>query len=221
MSRSLNVAFAILCFSATSVSSDEPPPPPTVESSRQSLLEERVQRLDEFRAAQQAGEMGAATAAAERLAGIERKLTSQSTSKESVEDQQKRVDLLGSLADNLQWLSDRYKKLEQFDQVLAMQRERTDILIEIHGPNDYHVTDAKLAATHTQRLKGMGADDRKSLAEADILDDRVVALFQSGEFPEALAVARTVSETRENAWQGASRLRHQSGQPGRLVLLDG
>jgi CHAT domain-containing protein/tetratricopeptide (TPR) repeat protein len=69
----------------------------------------------------------------------------------------------------------------------APAEERRTILAEIHGPEDWRVTDARLDLEDLSLYQGLTADQRTRLAEADRLRRESRRLMREGDYPRAAA----------------------------------
>lgn len=146
---------------------------PPVED-QQARLKERDRYGDEVRKFQAAGRLDDAVASAEKMLSIERELLGDDSD-----------DVAGSLYT----LASLHEQREDFPAARNALQELLATATDRYGPENWHVADARRALDYLDRLEKLSRDDRRLLARADRLMDRVRQLLQAGKYLDALPQA--------------------------------
>jgi len=104
---------------------------------------------------------------------------------------------LYELADAVQVFVHGANRAEAFDTAKLANDELIQVLIELHGEQDYRVTDGKLAGVDIELKVKLSAEERQELAKAGTLNAKVIELLGSGQCMEALPLALSAIEIRK------------------------
>ena len=154
-------------------------PSPTLGQAAGDEYQERLQERDRLWAEAQRlraqGQLDEATTAAEKMLAIER-------------------EALGAghqeVAASLAWLAGVYAEREDFAAARAACREVLALRVKLHGEKHWQVIDARWALARVERLAALDPDQRRRLAKADRLNQRVVRLYEQCRYREALELAQ-------------------------------
>jgi CHAT domain-containing protein/Tfp pilus assembly protein PilF len=150
---------------------------------QQQKLKERDRYTEEASRLRQQGKVSEAIAAARKMLAIERQVFG---------------DVHEDVAGSLEWLADMYEQREDFAAAVAARREVLAVRTKLHGEKHWKTTDARLALADAEHQGRMTATQRRRLAEAQRLNDEVVALYGQGRYREAIERARQVLEIRKD-----------------------
>jgi CHAT domain-containing protein/tetratricopeptide (TPR) repeat protein len=103
-------------------------------------------------------------------------------------------DRSAPVAARLAWLAGGREALQEFDAAHKARAEVVDILTELHGKDDWRVTDARQALADCEQLATLDAKQRASLVEAYRLSARAVQLYGAGKYAEGLEPARKAAD---------------------------
>ena len=149
---------------------------------RQERLQERDRLGAEARRLRAQGQLDEAITAAEKMLAIER-------------------EVLGAehpaVAVSLEWLAKVYIEREVFAAARKARQEVLALRGKLHGMKPWKVTDARLALADVERVAALSPDQRRRLAEANQLNQRVVELFAQGKYREALELVQKALTIRQ------------------------
>ena len=154
------------------------------EDTKAAALKERNRLREETRKLRAAGKTAEAIAAAEAMLALERRLAGGDHP---------------VVAESLGWLATLHVEREDFAAAKAARREALDILRKGRGESDWRVADARRALEDVECLAKMDRGHRARLAEADRLNRTIGDLYGSGQYAEAVPLARQVLAIRQAA----------------------
>jgi tetratricopeptide (TPR) repeat protein/CHAT domain-containing protein len=158
-------------------------PPPRLTHAQTEQLRQRSQWLQRANAHHRAGEIDQTIAALHKGLALER-------------------SLFGHLrADSLRWLASQAElqvQRERFAEAIEARQEVLRRREDLHGPDDWRVTDARLDLEDTRRLARLDARQRQHLRQARQWNSQVFRLWQQGRSKEALPIAEKVLQTRRD-----------------------
>ncbi len=108
-------------------------------------------------------------------------------------------DYLDTVDTFCELLSKSAGKHERSEDFVLARKERDEILslkTDRFGKSDWHVTDARLALAHLDRISQLSPDARKQLADADAAQSKSVGLNTKRQFADAIAEAQKVYDAR-------------------------
>jgi CHAT domain-containing protein len=161
----------------------EPPQAPLTAEQRVKL-KERNRLSKEANRLQREGKLAEAIAAAEKMLALERQVLG---------------DVHGDVVESLEWLAGMHEQRDDFAAARQARQEVLTLRIKLHGAEHWRVTDARLYLAEVESLSRMTAAQRQQLAEANRLNDEVVAFYRQGRFREAVEKAQQVVEIRKQA----------------------
>jgi tetratricopeptide (TPR) repeat protein len=94
------------------------------------------------------------------------------------------------VAGSLQWLGEVYAERDDFVAARKALQEALAIEMKLHGEKHWRVTDVRWALARVERLATLDPDQRRRLAEANQLNQRVAELSAQAKFREALELAQ-------------------------------
>jgi CHAT domain-containing protein/Tfp pilus assembly protein PilF len=153
-----------------------------VESEGNAALNEGIRLRHEAQKLDAAGKLAEAVAALEAMLAIERKILPAGHD---------------GLASSLEWVAALYVQLEDFAAAKTARQEALTSLRKHHGESHWKVADARRALEDIDRRAELPREQRRRLAQADRLDQDVVALYLAGKYGEAFNKARRVLRQRE------------------------
>jgi CHAT domain-containing protein/Tfp pilus assembly protein PilF len=89
-----------------------------------------------------------------------------------------------------QSLAEAYERQANFPAAKKHRQEVLAALRQVHGPDHWRVTDARIALEDVERLARLEPADRRRLAEAQQLHGEVDQLYRQGRAPEAVPLAQ-------------------------------
>ena len=101
------------------------------------------------------------------------------------------------VAVSLEWLAKVYIERADFAAARKARQEVLALRGKLHGMKPWQVTDARLALADVERLAALSPDQRRRLAEANQLNQRIVELSAQGKYREALELAQKALTIRQ------------------------
>jgi Tetratricopeptide repeat len=148
---------------------------------QQEQFKERDKLWNKSRQLRDAGNLDEAITATEKMLAIEQGLLGK-------EDDE--------VAVSLDYLAGLHEEKEDFTAARKLREEVLVIKTKHLGREHWQVTDARLATENTALLEKLDPSQRRQLAEADQLNNKVVALYGQGKFGEATDLARKTADIR-------------------------
>ncbi|HLJ93426.1 MAG TPA: CHAT domain-containing tetratricopeptide repeat protein [Gemmataceae bacterium] len=173
------VAALVLVLLTGFAAAADPPKPPPMTAEQQQQLKERDRYAAETGTLRAQGKLAEAIAACEKMLAIERAVFG---------------DVHEDVVGSLEQLAQMHEQRQEFAAAHQALAEVLQIRIQLHGKEDWRVADARWALTNNERISQMDPGQRKRLAEANQLDERVRMLYSQGKFAQAMEGARQVQE---------------------------
>src|SRR5262249_40570681 len=101
-----------------------------------------------------------------------------------------------NVASSLAILASLYEIRENYPAAIGARQEVLAIKTKLLGKKHWQVIDAGLALADTERLANLDRNQRQRLAKANLLNQKVVALYGQGKFQAAVPLAQQAVEIR-------------------------
>src|SRR5262249_47367606 len=145
-------------------------------------LKERDRLAAEVTKLRQAGKLGGAVAAMEKVLAIERARFGQ---------------VHGGGGGSLGILAEIQAEREGYKAARKLRQEVVSIYAKLNGDKDWRTIDARWELDGLERRARLSPADRKQLAQAGNLNKQVIILYGKGRYKDALPLAQKVAEIRK------------------------
>lgn len=181
LTRCLIVLVAL--FAALPAAADEPDVGAKPAASRKERLQERNRLWNEAKKLRNDGKLKEAATAAEQMVAIERELFGK---------------VHKEVAFSLDWLADVYEALEDFDAARNARQQRLDVVLELHGQDDWRAIDARLELADVDRMDALEPAEREQLRQVELLERKRASLTNKGKHLQALLAAKKIVDLRRS-----------------------
>jgi CHAT domain-containing protein/Tfp pilus assembly protein PilF len=154
------------------------------------LLAERENLLKQARALDREGKTVEAIAAEEEVIRLERRIFG---------------DVPQELVPTLNWVAERQEERDDFEAAQRLRAEALDILSQLLPPDDWRITDARLALAHVKHLATLPAELRSQLRVASAKNGDATRLYGEGKYVDAIQAAQESLEIRKTVLGPSNR----------------
>ena len=182
--------FVLLSLATPSVTLAQP-----AEPSLKELNKQRAEFFAAFQKATKENDQDTAAQATRHVAEVERKILRRAE-RDTPDDAKALRQLRTRFGRVLKWLADHASAKGDYEGAIQLRQEMLVLTIAVHGKDDWHTTDARLAVVDLQKREKLSPEQRQQLKTATQLFRDSLPLYRQNKFREALALCQNALEIR-------------------------